>query len=445
MCGQEGLVQKQTTQEEEVVVYKLELYFSLILSQQEDTMEVTALCFRLLMLEFTLLNSYTQKIGSTCTIERLYPADSGEYWCETEGGDTSNTVNISVTVGSVILESPVLPLMEGETVTMRCRNKTSSTNLPADFYKDGRLMKSRSGEEMTINNVSKSDEGLYKCSIAGNGESPESWLAVGAPHRETCPFSDHFSYVLILRTVFTIVMVALLLLLGLLHSGKLRVKHKYLILMCKGQSQLTGSSIVATLGNDIILPYQLEPVEDATDLTLEWTRSDLDPRFVHVWRSGKELVSKKHKSFEGRTSLFVDELMSGNISLKLSKVKLADRGTYRCFIPGLDRQSFVQLHVGAVSSPVISLVGLDRDKGGVVLQCESEGWYPEPEVLWLDGEGNLLSAGPPETVRGPDDLYTVSSSVTVEKRPSNRFTCRVQQKDTNQTRETEIHVPGKHD
>ncbi|TDG99390.1 hypothetical protein EPR50_G00193830 [Perca flavescens] len=133
--------------------------------------------------------------------------------------------------------------------------------------------------------------------------------------------------------------------------------------------------------------------------------------------------------------------MSGNISLKLSKVKLADRGTYRCFIPGLDRQSFVQLHVGAVSSPVISLVGLDRDKGGVVLQCESEGWYPEPEVLWLDGEGNLLSAGPPETVRGPDDLYTVSSSVTVEKRPSNRFTCRVQQKDTNQTRETEIHVP----
>ncbi|KAF1380942.1 hypothetical protein PFLUV_G00169300 [Perca fluviatilis] len=208
-----------------------------------------------------------------------------------------------------------------------------------------------------------------------------------------------------------------------------------------GQSQLIGSSIVATLGNDIILPYQLEPVEDATDLTVEWTRPDLNPRFVHVWRSGKELVSKKHKSFEGRTSLFIDELMFGNISLKLSKLKLADRGTYRCFIPALDRQSFVQLDVGAVSSPTISLAGIDRDKGGVVLQCESKDWYPEPEVLWLDGEGNLLPAGPSETVRGPDDLYTVSSRVTVEKRHSNSFTCRVQQKNTNQTRETEIHVP----
>ncbi|XP_078132726.1 V-set domain-containing T-cell activation inhibitor 1-like [Sander vitreus] len=168
-------------------------------------------------------------------------------------------------------------------------------------------------------------------------------------------------------------------------------------------------------------------------------RPDLNPRFVHVWRSGKELVSKKHKSFEGRTSLFVDELMFGNISLKLSKVKLADRGTYRCFVPALDREGDRPWRCdkdSAVSSPAI--VSIDRLSAGVVLQCESKGWYPEPEVLWLDSEGNLLSAGPTETVRGPDDLYTVSSRVTVEKRPSNSFTCRVQQKNINQTRETEI-------
>ena len=98
---------------------------------------------------------------------------------------------------------------------------------------------------------------------------------------------------------------------------------------------------------------------------------------------------------------------------------------------------------GAASSPSISLSGLDRNNGGVVLQCESTGWYPEPEVFWLDGEGNLLSAGPTETVRGPDDLYTVSSRVTVEKRHSNSFTCRVQQNHINQTRETQIHISGR--
>ncbi|MED6285548.1 hypothetical protein CHARACLAT_030363 [Characodon lateralis] len=37
---------------------------------------------------------------------------------------------------------------------------------------------------MTLSKVSKSDEGLYKCSISGAGESPESWLAVVKPKEE---------------------------------------------------------------------------------------------------------------------------------------------------------------------------------------------------------------------------------------------------------------------
>ncbi|XP_030286015.1 butyrophilin-like protein 1 [Sparus aurata] len=121
---------------------------------------------------------------------------------------------------------------------------------------------------------------------------------------------------------------------------------------------------------------------DVNAETIEWTRPDLGQRFVHVRRSA--------------------------------------------------------LHTSSV--PVISLSGIDRNKGEVILNCDSNSWYPEPEVFWLDGEGNLLSAGPTETVRGPDDLYTVSSRVTVEKRHSNSFICRVQQNHINQIRETLIFI-----
>ncbi|XP_078137934.1 butyrophilin-like protein 10 [Centroberyx gerrardi] len=209
----------------------------------------------------------------------------------------------------------------------------------------------------------------------------------------------------------------------------------------EGQPQVIGPSqpIVAIVGDDIILPCHLELAMDAFAMTLEWARPDLDPGFVHVWRDGQELELSKHPSYEGRTSLFIDKLKHGDISLKLSKVKLSDEGRYRCFLPSLDRDSIVQLVVGAVSSPVIEIT---KDSSEVVLGCESKGWYPEPEVFWLDGEGNILSAGPTETVRGPDGLYTVSSRVTVEKTDTNRFTCRVQQQNINQTRETQIHVPA---
>ena len=96
----------------------------------------------------------------------------------------------------------------------------------------------------------------------------------------------------------------------------------------------------------------------------------------------------------------------------------------------------------AISPPVISLAGIDRDRGAV-LQCESKGWHPQPEVFWLDSKGNLLSAETTKTVRGPDGLYNVSSRVTVEKRLSNSITCRVQQNKINQIREAYITVAGK--
>ncbi|XP_044039982.1 butyrophilin subfamily 3 member A2-like isoform X2 [Siniperca chuatsi] len=208
---------------------------------------------------------------------------------------------------------------------------------------------------------------------------------------------------------------------------------------CGGQSQVVGPTkpILAIVGDDIILPCHLEPAKDVVAETLEWARFDLRPRFVHVRRDGLELLVNQNPSYIGRTSVSTDKLKHGDMSLKLSKVKPSDEGEYRCHIPGLGT-SVVELAVGAVSSPFI--VSIDRTSSGVILQCESAGWYPEPEVFWLDGEGKLVSAGPTETVRGPDDLYTVSSRVTVEKRHSNSFTCRVQQQNINQARETEIRI-----
>ncbi|KAI9524479.1 hypothetical protein NQZ68_018162 [Dissostichus eleginoides] len=130
-------------------------------------------------------NSSDRKNLYHFVIGDLYTSDSGVYWCESEAGKCSNSVNITVSGGSVILESPSVPVMEGESVTLICRNQTST--LSADFYKDGRLISSSSTGNITIHRVSKSDEGLYKCNISDGGQSPESWLAVREAVRQESP------------------------------------------------------------------------------------------------------------------------------------------------------------------------------------------------------------------------------------------------------------------
>lgn len=83
----------------------------------------------------------------------------------------------------MILESPVFPVAEGDEVTLRCSYKemyaeSSTSNFSTKFYKDGYFIGIQPAGLMTIKNVEKSHQGLYKCEYPSKGESLQSLLAV---------------------------------------------------------------------------------------------------------------------------------------------------------------------------------------------------------------------------------------------------------------------------
>ncbi|XP_056225887.1 uncharacterized protein LOC130164915 [Seriola aureovittata] len=171
----------------------------------------------------------------TMSIHSVSGSDEGLYRCSMDGAGESPQSWLTVMQndfegGSVILEIPALPVTEGDAVTLSCRNKSSSADVPAVFSKDGLFIGTSATGNMSIDYVYRSHEGLYRCSIPGAGESAGSWLTVRALHRDAWIFSEHFLHILLLvRTVVTVVMVALLLLLvALLHCGKLGGSQKKL-------------------------------------------------------------------------------------------------------------------------------------------------------------------------------------------------------------------------
>ncbi|XP_062301373.1 uncharacterized protein LOC134006304 [Scomber scombrus] len=120
-------------------------------------------------------------------------------------------------------------------------NKENLNNLQADFYKDGVLMQSSPVAEMTINNVSKSNEGLYRCNISGVGTSPDSWLAVGALERNN-PVLHRSSIPILWWIALTILLVSMVLLVvGFLYTGRHRDAVHRVVLYFSSKTQRSAA------------------------------------------------------------------------------------------------------------------------------------------------------------------------------------------------------------
>uniref|UniRef100_A0AAZ3P9W1 Ig-like domain-containing protein n=1 Tax=Oncorhynchus tshawytscha TaxID=74940 RepID=A0AAZ3P9W1_ONCTS len=201
-------------------------------------------------------------------------------------------------------------------------------------------------------------------------------------------------------------------------------------------------SIVAVAGEDIILPCYLKPNISAEDMTVDWLNLDFLDGRVFRYQNSEIIRDDQIPSYRRRTSLFKEELWRGNTSLKLTRVQGTDEGHYKCLIQSKSWYDdiTVQVLVKAVGSkPVVSIEG--HREGGMGLLCETEGWHPEPELVWLDSKGVHLSAGPPEIDKDFKGFYRVKQHVIVQETDTNRFTCRVQQSQINEKMETDIHLP----
>ncbi|ROI15877.1 Myelin-oligodendrocyte glycoprotein [Anabarilius grahami] len=244
--------------------------------------------------------------------------------------------------------------------------------------------------------------------------------------------------------------------------------------------------VFAVPGEDVILPCSVKPNISVVDMRVEWLRLDQKDSLVHLYEDHEDRNTEQIQSYRGRTKLNHQELQKGNASLKLSSVQISDEGRYKCFIQskswnddatvdfivekffsfsakmissltlkktkkkpscspwkkpqqrinGADSSAAENssdnweaengaspLRLSAVGSPpVITVDGFDRS-GGLHLQCESEGWYPEPNLEWMDSEGVSLSSETTETHSNTDG-FSLKNTIIVYH--SGKIHCRVQ-------------------
>ncbi|XP_055486553.1 butyrophilin-like protein 2, partial [Leucoraja erinacea] len=163
---------------------------------------------------------------------------------------------------------------------------------------------------------------------------------------------------------------------------------------------------------------------------------------VHLYRNGHAVTEDEDEAYKGRTQLFSEQLAVGNVSLRLAGVRLADEGDYLCMVEHerTIEQAAVPLKVTSLGTrPTLRLEGYHDD--GILVQCNSTGWFPLPTLLWtVQGRKDGLDGSGTRTARDADGFYRISSSVEVRQGLA-AVSCQVRAPLLTELQVSRIHIP----
>uniref|UniRef100_A0A4W3HJ90 Butyrophilin subfamily 1 member A1-like n=1 Tax=Callorhinchus milii TaxID=7868 RepID=A0A4W3HJ90_CALMI len=199
--------------------------------------------------------------------------------------------------------------------------------------------------------------------------------------------------------------------------------------------------VPAIAGSDVVLDCKCSTDLPREGVEVRWFRTRYESP-VYLYSEGRDHLGKQDEAYRHRTILFVEEFINGNVSLRLEDVRVSDNGEYTCLVSYArwHEEALIELKViGLGSQPWIHVDGQHSD--GVRLLCVSSGWFPAPEVLWFDDQGNNLTILSHWTVREDSKgLFFVKSQIEIIH-STNKIRCLIHSSENEQ--EGKLQISGK--
>ncbi|NWS78609.1 BT3A2 protein, partial [Crotophaga sulcirostris] len=217
--------------------------------------------------------------------------------------------------------------------------------------------------------------------------------------------------------------------------------HLYLL---AGQYKIIppDNPVIGVVGKGVILPCQLKVTIIPERLSVQWIFTGKSKRTEVTTYDGKNTYDsvREDEAYQGRTSFFQVEVYKGNVSLYLKNVTLSDKGKYTCSVFFENWYDEVVVDLDVVAKGDESSVFLDGYVGwGIALTCKSQGWFPEPRVVWLNSKRQTreeeVTTQTTETFSG---IFDVVSSMNLTPEADKEVSCRVANDQLNATCESRV-------
>ncbi|XP_048204209.1 butyrophilin subfamily 2 member A2-like [Perognathus longimembris pacificus] len=217
-----------------------------------------------------------------------------------------------------------------------------------------------------------------------------------------------------------------------------------LFALVSGQFSVVGPTdpIQAIVGENTTLHCHLSPEKNAEDMEVRWFRSHFSSA-VLVYKGRQERTEEQMEEYQGRTTFVSKDISKGSVALVIHNVTAHDNGIYHCYFQegwSYDEAIMHLLVAGLGSKPLIERKG--HEDGGILLECTSGGWYPEPHAVWRDPYDEVMPALEESYTVDRDGLFMVTMTVIITDCSVRNMTCSINNTLLGQEMESVIFIPA---
>ncbi|XP_076420902.1 selection and upkeep of intraepithelial T-cells protein 2-like [Peromyscus maniculatus bairdii] len=200
--------------------------------------------------------------------------------------------------------------------------------------------------------------------------------------------------------------------------------------------------VLTPLGGTLELSCQLSPPQQAQHMEIRWFRNHYTQP-VYLYRDGKDLHGETISKYVERTELLKDAIGEGKVTLRIFNVTADDDGPYHCIFKDGE---FYEEHITevkvTVSSSDIQILMHSPNIKGVMLECQSGGWFPQPHMEWRDSKGEIIPATSKSHSRDGNKLFNMTMTLFIKAHSHRNVTCYLQNHLTHQEESISIVLSG---
>ncbi|XP_020725344.2 selection and upkeep of intraepithelial T-cells protein 7-like isoform X1 [Odocoileus virginianus] len=200
--------------------------------------------------------------------------------------------------------------------------------------------------------------------------------------------------------------------------------------------------LVAAVGGHAELSCQLSPPRSAEHMEVRWFRGD-DSKLVHLYRDGHGVSEEAAPEYVNRTEFVKEAIREGKVTLRLRNISVSDDGSYQCSFKGSGINDVASMNLSIAALGLETQIHVQAPgTEGLVVDCNSGGWFPKPQMECRDGRGERVPHSSESYSQDGARLFHVKTTLVLRNQSWDNMTCYIRNPLTGEEKRTNIILAG---